>query len=185
MSERSPSARAVGAFDRPLALVGLRGAGKSSVGRALAAALGRPLVDLDRAVEAGAGCTIAALFATRGEAAFRDLEAAALARALTDAPPPVVATGGGVVLRAENRAALAGAFVVYLAAPPDLLAARVAADPGTGGSRPALAPGGPLAEAAALLAARDPLYRAVAHAVVDATGPLDEVAARVAAALDG
>jgi len=167
---------------RAVCLVGLRGAGKTTVGRLVARALGRPFVDLDRLVEGRAGQLVRELFAAEGEGGFRARESEALREALA-LPGAVIATGGGVVLRPENRSALAGARVVYLRAGPELLAARVADDPRSADQRPALRPGGPRAEAAALLAERDPLYREVADAVVEADGAPEDVAAAVAAAL--
>jgi shikimate kinase len=163
--------------------VGLRGAGKSTVGRALAVALRRPFVDLDRAVEGRAGESVQALFAGRGEAAFRALEAEALRETLRLVPGVVVATGGGVVLAPKNRAVLASARVAYLTAPLEVLAARVRADPASEATRPSLAPGGPLAEARALYEVRDPLYREVADVVVDADQPVAAVVAALRAAL--
>ncbi len=170
---------------RPLiCLVGLRGAGKSTLGARLAAASGRAFVDLDRAVEGRAGRSIRALFEEQGEAGFRALEARTLAETLAlfgaeGAPPAVIATGGGVVERSENRALLRPAFTIYLAASPDVLAARVTGDASS--DRPALSEGGPLAEAQALFARRDPLYREVADAVIDASGAIDEVLAALLA----
>lgn len=164
-----------------ICLVGLRGSGKTTVGNALAVALGRAFVDLDRALERRIQSTIPALFAARGEEVFRELEAHTLREALLllsrgVARGSVVATGGGVVLREDNRELLKQARVVYLAADPEVVGARVAAD--GDGERPPLAEGGPRAEAQALFAVRDPLYRDVAQAVVDASqGPEEVVAA--------
>lgn len=173
---------AIGTGDRAVCLVGLRGAGKSTVGAALARAMRRPFVDLDRAVEGRAGRTVRELFALEGEAAFRALESEALAEALRLLPRAVLATGGGVVLDPENRRLLRErATVVYLRAEPALLAARVSADPATADGRPALVEGGPLAEAERLLLVRDPLYREVAHLVVDAARPIEELVAAIAA----
>jgi shikimate kinase len=161
-------------------LVGLRGAGKSTVGARLAIALACPFRDLDRDVEALANEPLAALLA-RDEPAFRALEARALEGALA-VGPVVIATGGGVVLREENRAVLRRALVVWLRASPEVCAARVAQDPRP---RPPLAPGGPLAEARALLAARGSLYEEVSRGglVVDADGSPAEVVARILDAL--
>lgn len=164
-----------------MCLVGLRGAGKSTVGAALARATGRPFLDLDRAIEDRAGRTLRALFAEDGEAAFRALEQEALGEALRLIPRLVLATGGGVVLAADNRALLRDHAVIYLHAPPELLAARVSADPRSAEDRPPLTPGGPLAEAHALYAARDPLYREVSTCVIDATPPVSEVVAAILA----
>jgi shikimate kinase len=166
--------------DRHLALVGLMGAGKSTVGRRLASAWGRSFVDLDDAVVAEAGRSIAELFAAEGEDGFRDRESAALRAALAASAPVVVATGGGVVLRDENRALLADeAVVVWLDADVATLAARV----GDGTGRPLLADG-PEARLRALDAARRPLYSAAADLRVDTTDlGTDEVVAAVEAGL--
>lgn len=157
-------------------LIGLRGAGKSAAGRRVAAATGRAFLDLDAALEEASGRTIRALIEDEGLAGFRAREASLLRDTLAARGPAgaVIATGGGVVEQPQSVAALARACTIYLAAPPEVLAARVAADPT---DRPPLAPGGPLAEARALLARRDPLYRAAAQHVLDAARPLDEVVA--------
>jgi shikimate kinase len=111
-------------YERPVFLVGMMGAGKSTVGRHLADQTGRCFVDLDREVEA-TGASIEALFAAGREAEFRALEARAL-RAI-DVPGAVVATGGGVVLDASNvDHMIARGRVVYLRARPEALAARLA-----------------------------------------------------------
>lgn len=153
--------------ERPsVALVGLSGAGKSTLARALAARLGLPHADTDALVAARAGRPVPAIFAEAGEAAFRDLEAAALAEALAG-PPLVLATGGGIVLREANRALLrARAFVVWLDAPDDALLARLRAHDE---ERPLLA-GDAAARLAALRAARAPLYAATAHLAIDTAG---------------
>lgn len=173
------------AGERAICLVGLRGAGKSTVGAALARATGRPFLDLDRAIEDRAGRTLRALFAEDGEATFRALEQEALGEALRLIPGLVLATGGGVVLAADSRALLRAHTVIYLHAPPELLAARVSADPRSGDDRPALVAGGPLAEARALYAARDRLYREVSSRVVDAAPAPAEVVAALLNELPG
>jgi shikimate kinase len=162
-----------------LTLIGYRGCGKSTVAALLATRLGVPAVDADEVLEARAGTTIAALVAARGEAAFRDLEAELLAELLA-APPVILATGGGVVVREANRALLRarGRPVVWLDAAADVVRARLAADPATAGRRPALAGENPLAEVAATLSAREPLYRGCADVRFD-TGV--ESPARIAA----
>ena len=155
---------------RGLALVGLRGTGKSTVGRLLAERLGRPFADADSELERDAGRPIRAIFAEEGEAAFRDLEARTLAR-LVERPGAVLATGGGVVLRASNRSLLKRfGRVVWLTGDPRSLASRLQADaPGLAG-RPALTSAGTLDEIAAVAEAREPHYREVADAIVDTTG---------------
>jgi len=166
--------------DRGVALVGYRGTGKSTVGRIVAARLGWPFADADREVEARAGRPIRAVFEADGEPAFRDLEAAALADLCTRRPL-VLATGGGAVIRAANRAALrAFGFVAWLRADPATLADRLRRSPG---DRPPLTAAGLLGEVAAVLAARVPLYREAAHAVIETAGlGPGEVAAAVVAA---
>ncbi|MGH2387849.1 MAG: shikimate kinase [Chloroflexota bacterium] len=108
-----------------LILVGLSGSGKSTVGRLVAARLGLPVFDTDRMIEQRSGHTIADLFASRGEAAFRELEAAAVADACTRSG--VVAVGGGAVLRADNRARMRqGNLVIWLDTSAGILASRLA-----------------------------------------------------------
>src|SRR5262245_1009332 len=113
---------------RHIVLVGLMGSGKSTVARALAQRLHRPVVDSDAEIEAKTGRTVREIFATDGEAAFRALETESLQAALDSDEPSVIAAAGGVVLSATNRAALraADARVVWLRAEPELLVARVA-----------------------------------------------------------
>lgn len=163
---------------RTIVLLGLRGAGKSTVALELAQGLAAKAIDLDRVVEQHAGKSVARIFADDGEDRFRALESEALARALAGAGPRVLSPGGGVVLQGENREAIrrSGAFVVYLAARPETLAARVERD--TANARPPLVPGGALDEARALLARRDALYRELAHLVLE-TDELDPMAVSV------
>ena len=165
-----------------LYLVGYRGTGKTTVGRLLAAAAGRPFVDLDERIEAGAGMTIAGIFAAEGEPGFRDRESAALVAASAE-PPSVIATGGGIILRPENRAALRETgWVAWLTAPAEDLWARIQADATTAARRPKLAGGG-FDEVTKLLAVREPLYRDVADSRVETAGlSPDAVAAAILAA---
>jgi shikimate kinase len=144
-------------------LVGPRCTGKTTTGRLLAARLGVAFADVDDRVEAVAGKSIADIFATEGEAAFRDREAAALAE-LIALPAGVIATGGGAVSREANRRLLkSGGFVAWLTGSPETLWARLERDPSTAARRPNLTSAGGLEEVRALLAAREPLYREVAH----------------------
>lgn len=169
---------------RPLILlVGVRGTGKTTVGRALAARLGWRFADADDVVEAAAGKSIADIFAADGEPAFRDREAAALAE-LCGRTEHVVATGGGAVLREANRECMTRAgFVVWLTAPPEVSYDRLRGDPTTAARRPNLTPVGGLPEMRAVLAAREPLYAAVADFTCDtATLSPDAAAAAILAA---
>jgi shikimate kinase len=111
---------------RTIALVGLMGVGKSSLGRRLTQALDLPFRDADEEIEKAAGRTVAEIFAERGEAEFRDGERRVIAR-LLDEPPHVLATGGGAFVQPETRAILkAKALTVWLKADIETLARRVA-----------------------------------------------------------
>ena len=116
------------AADQHVVLIGMMGAGKSTIGRALAERMRRTLLDTDQMVESRAGRSVRRIFADDGEAVFRAMETAALGEALAASPPVVVAAAGGVVLAEANRSALAasGAKVVWLCASPALLARRTA-----------------------------------------------------------
>ena len=121
-------------------LTGFSGTGKSAVGPLLAKALGWELVDTDAIVEERAGKRILEIFRDDGEVAFRDLEVDALRRRLLARERVVISTGGGVVLRAENRRAMAEAgFVVCLEARPETIIARLHASRGRRAARPAAA----------------------------------------------
>jgi shikimate kinase len=148
---------------RNIYLVGLMGAGKTTVGRQLAQRLGKRFHDTDQEIESRTGVRIATIFEIEGEAGFRARESQALA-ALTAMQDVVLATGGGIVLLPENRAALkAHGFVIYLRAQPRDLWARTRHDK----SRPLLQTEDPLKRLEELFAVRDPLYREVADLVVD------------------
>jgi shikimate kinase len=155
-----------------LALVGMMGAGKSTVGAECARRLDRPFVDVDDLVEATTGRTVAEIFGSDGEAAFRALERAALADAVVSPAPLVIAAGGGAVLDAESRRALArSCTVVWLRAGPDELARRVVPNPKGGDpERPLLADGDPRDTLERLTWLRTPAYEAVADAVVETEG---------------
>jgi shikimate kinase len=160
-----------------IVLVGPMGAGKTTLGRALAARLGCAFVDVDARIEADAAQSIPALFAAEGEAGFRRRESDAL-RAVLAGAPAVVATGGGAVLDAGNRAAMrAAGTVVYLTLDPATQLARLGGDTG----RPLLQTADPAGTLAALQAQREPLYREAAHLAFDA-GALAPDAAAIALA---
>ncbi|WP_199700367.1 shikimate kinase [Galactobacter valiniphilus] len=152
---------------KTVVLVGPMGSGKSSVGRELSRALNLPFVDLDEELVSRHG-PIPALFAARGEAAFRELESAALAAVLAG-PAVVLATGGGAVLAEANRAALAEHTVIRLTISPETAARRLAGD----ATRPLLAGDHPEEAWARIARERAPHYQAVAsHTVAaDADGP--------------
>jgi shikimate kinase len=163
---------------RHLVLVGLMGAGKTTVGVRCARILDRPFVDTDQLVEANTAMSVAEIFQHQGEARFRDLERAAVADACASPAPLVIACGGGAVLDPENRRRLRDTgVVVWLRASPTALGTRV----GTGADRPLLQGGAPaVARLEHLTELRAPAYEAVAHASVDTESlTVEEVAARV------
>ena len=144
-------------------LVGLMGAGKSTVGRILARRLGKRFVDTDHEIEKRNGVTIPVIFEIEGEDGFRRREQEVLAD-LAREKDLVLSTGGGIVLKPENREVLRNhGFVVYLNARPELLAERTKHDR----TRPLLNVEDPLTRLRELYAVRDPLYREVAHAIVE------------------
>lgn len=151
----------------PLVLVGLMGAGKSTVGSRLAEATGRELVDVDVAITARTGKTVRELWEEGGEAAYRGLESAEVLDALRRVAV-VVAAPGGVILDPVVREALDAAHVVWLRADPTVLGARVHA----GDHRPLIG-ADPTADLASMADDRSALYESVADLVVDtaALGP--------------
>jgi shikimate kinase len=166
--------------DRPIFLVGMMGSGKSTVGRRLASALGRPFVDSDKEIERRCGVAIATIFEVEGEAGFRRREAA-LIEELSRQPGIVLATGGGAVLLEENRRLLRErGFVVYLCASVPELWHRLRSDK----VRPLLRTPDPRQRIAELVEKRDPFYRECAHHVV-ITGrqPADKVVREIVASL--
>lgn len=161
-----------------IALVGLPGCGKSTIGRYLAKRWSIPFVDVDAEIEVVIGCSIRDFFAKEGEARFRDVEQQVLADLLAKPEKSVVSTGGGAVLRPENRQQLiAHAQVVYLSASPHEIAKRLQRDT----QRPLLQVDNPLQRLLDLHAIRDPFYKEVADFVVAGGGlSAAQVAQRVA-----
>lgn len=147
-------------------LVGMPGAGKTTVGRHLARRLQRRFIDADHEVEARTGVRIPVIFDIEGEQGFRDRESKVISE-LAQQSDQVVATGGGAVLRPENRVALRqGGTVIYLNAAPRLLYERTRLDP----NRPLLQVDDPLRKLEELFNQRDPLYREVADIIVNSLG---------------
>ena len=169
---------------RSIVLVGMMGAGKSSIGRRLAVRLNIPFVDADAEIEEAAGMSIADIFAVYGEPYFRAGEARVIAR-LLDHGPQVLATGGGAFMNAQTRASIGDHGVsVWLKADIDVLTKRLRRR----NDRPLLKTEDPTATIARLLALRDPIYaeadatvvsREVTHDVI-----VDEIIAAVCGRLD-
>ncbi len=169
---------------RSIVLVGMMGAGKSSIGRRLAARIAIPFVDADAEIEEAADMSIADIFAVYGEPYFRAGEARVIAR-LLDHGPQVLATGGGAFMNAQTRATIASNGVsVWLKADLDVLTKRLRRR----NDRPLLKTDDPVATLAKLLLDRDPIYaeadvtvisRDVTHDVI-----VDEIVAAVCGKLD-
>lgn len=150
-----------------VALVGLPGSGKTTVGRQLARRLGLDYLDSDHVIEQRLGCSIRTYFELEGEDSFREVESVVLDE-LTQKTGAVISTGGGSVMREINRQRLhARCQVVYLNAHPDELFRRLRHDV----NRPLLQVADPLTRLRDLHALRDPLYRATAHFIIETGRP--------------
>jgi len=157
---------------RPLVLVGMMGAGKTTVGKRLAARLGRRFADSDEEIERAAQMTIPEIFAQRGEAEFRSGETRVIARLLRE-PDLVLATGGGAFINEDTRALiLSNALSVWIKADFDLLFARVSKR----SNRPLLQTADPRATLKALIDARYPVYAQADVTVVSRDVPHETVA---------
>lgn len=145
-------------YDEPLFLVGMMGAGKTTIGRSLARILNREFVDLDHELEARCGVRVSLIFDIEGEEGFRKRETTALEEC-SRRRGIVLATGGGAILAPENRAYLKErGVVVYLRASADELFRRIARDR----NRPLLQTADPKSRLRSLLEEREPLYEEVA-----------------------
>src|SRR3984957_18543106 len=140
---------------RSIVLVGMMGAGKSTIGRRLSARLRLPFLDADTEIEAAAGMSIPDIFEAHGEPHFRDGEARVIAR-LLDSGPAVLATGGGAFMREETRNRIGDKAVsIWLKADADIIMKRVKRR----ADRPLPQPADPLATVGRLIGGREPVYR--------------------------
>lgn len=163
---------------RPIALLGVRGAGKSSVGTALARRLGVPFVELDQRIEETAGLPLGELFALHGEAYYRRIEREVLTQLLADPPPMVLATGGSIVNDPTNYELLRSRCrTIWLSARAEDHWNRVVAQ---GDRRPMAENPHAFAELRALLAARDRLYARADHTIETTGRQVPQVAAAIA-----
>lgn len=163
-----------------LFLIGARGSGKTTVGRALAEKLGWELIDLDDLIVRRARKSVREIVESEGWDKFRDLESEALRSAVGEDSPRVVATGGGAILREENRAFMReNGIVVWLKASPRVLLARLTANP-LGEQRPALTDLALEEEIRDILRVREPLYAEcadrAANAELDAARICEDIA---------
>jgi len=140
---------------RSVVLVGMMGAGKSTIGRRLSARLRLPFLDADMEIEAAAGMSIPDIFETHGEPHFRDGEARVIAR-LLDGGPAVIATGGGAFMREETRSRIGSRAVsIWLKADADVIMKRVKRR----ADRPLLQTADPAATVGRLIEEREPVYQ--------------------------
>jgi len=154
VANRSEAAVVAALGRRSVVLVGMMGAGKSSVGRRVALRLSIPFVDADTEIEKAAGMAITDIFAIRGEAEFRAGEARVILR-LLEGGPQVLATGGGAFINPDTRAAIAAKGIsIWLKAEPDVLMKRIKRRQ----DRPLLHTADPAATLRKLLEEREPVY---------------------------
>jgi shikimate kinase len=180
MPDAAVLAALVRRIDRPIALVGMMGVGKSSVGKRLAAALGVPFVDADDEIEQAAKLTIPEIFAQFGEAEFRDGERRVIAR-LIDGTPKVLATGGGAFVNSETRALMLDkAITVWLDSDIDTLLERV----GRRSNRPLLQQGNPRETLTRLKQEREPYYAEAPIHVISGAGTHARAVAKVLRGID-
>ena len=166
---------------RAIVLIGMMGAGKSTVGRRLAARLGLSFVDADVEIESAAGMSIPDIFATHGEQAFRDGEVRVIAR-LLDGAPNVVATGGGAWMRPDTRERIRARGVsVWLKADAEVLLRRVKRR----SDRPLLQTADPAATIEKLVAERYPVYAEADLTLLSRDVPHDRIVDECIAALAG
>jgi shikimate kinase len=166
-------------LSRTVALVGMMGAGKSSVGRRLATRLEVPFRDADSEIELAAGCSIPEIFERYGEPAFREGERRVISRLLMESPH-VLATGGGAFIDAETRAQLqARAVSIWIKAPVDVLMARVQRRD----NRPLLRTADPRTTLERLLTERAPIYALADVTIESEDGPHSTTVERILAAL--
>jgi shikimate kinase len=176
--DAKPAAR--NAPPRSLVLVGMMGAGKTAVGRRLAAAFGLPFIDADEEIEAAAGCSISDIFALHGEAAFRDGERRVIARLLKQ-PPSILATGGGAFMDPRIREAISASGIsIWLKADLETLWHRVRRR----SHRPLLNTPNPKETLELLMKTRYPVYAEADITVESNEAPLDETVNRVIGQLE-
>ena len=167
-------------LEKPIIIVGLMGAGKTSVGKALAESMEYDFVDSDDVIVERAGMSISDIFATHGEPHFRALERDVLSDLMQDQQPHVIGTGGGAFMNDKTREVNKTAGIsIFLKADLEVLLERV----GTGEGRPLLEAGNPREILAGLIERRYPVYAEADLTVATKTEPMEETLKRVTQAL--
>jgi shikimate kinase len=165
---------------RTVALVGMMGAGKTSIGRRLAAKLDVPFRDADHEIETAAGCTVSEIFGRFGETAFREGECRVIGRLLHE-PPHILATGGGAFINANTRARIKSeALSIWLRASVDTILGRVQRRE----TRPLLRDGDPRETLQKLLAIREPIYAEADIVLETCDAPHATIVDRIAGLLE-
>jgi len=166
---------------RSIVLVGMMGAGKSTIGRRLSSRLGMPFLDADAEIEAAAGMSIPDIFESRGEPDFRDGEARVIAR-LLDSGPAVLATGGGAFMRKETRDRIRDKAVsIWLKVDADIIMRRVKRR----SDRPLLQTADPEATVGRLISEREPVYRQADLTIASRDVPHEKIVEECIEALHG
>jgi shikimate kinase len=166
---------------RSVVLVGMMGAGKSTIGRRLSLRLGMPFLDADAEIEAAAGMSIPDIFESRGEPDFRDGEARVIAR-LLDSGPAVLATGGGAFMRKETRDRIRDKAVsIWLKGDADIIMRRVKRR----SDRPLLQTADPEATVGRLISEREPVYRQADLTIASRDVPHEKIVEECIEALHG
>jgi shikimate kinase len=166
---------------RSVVLVGMMGAGKSTIGRRLSSRLGMPFLDADAEIEAAAGMSIPDIFESRGELDFRDGEARVIAR-LLDSGPAVLATGGGAFMRKETRDRIRDKAVsIWLKVDADIIMRRVKRR----SDRPLLQTADPEATVGRLISEREPVYRQADLTIASRDVPHEKIVEECIEAMHG
>ena len=182
VSPASPEAEITAALGmRSVVLIGMMGAGKSTIGRRLSARLRLPFLDADTEIEAAASMSIPDIFETHGEPHFRNGEARVIAR-LLDSGPAVLATGGGAFMREDTRSRIAGKAVsIWLKVDVDVIMKRVKRR----ADRPLLQTADPVATVGRLISEREPVYKSADITILSRDVPHEKIVDECIDALHG
>lgn len=175
MTETHSMKSIISGLDKPITIIGMMGSGKSTLGAALAEALGWPFYDSDNVIEADTGKTIPQIFESQGDVVFRQLERATIQRLFKDHKRAIIATGGGSITIPETANMIfANSLSLWVHAPVDILVSRTSRQ----SNRPLLKSGNPKEILASLLEKREGVYRRAEIHVETAKIPVNQVVER-------